>query len=273
MNIKIVVLAMSLVVATAWAADEGKYNAHFGPYVQPIDQIASIQVRDGYISLDPDDTRRLMEAEHNPGFDHNWYLAPAHDHTWSAVFEYEETGHVGDGDKIDSAAILDTLRQGNEAGNKERESRGWSPLKLIGWRVEPHYESDTKRLSWATELESNGHTVINYTTKILGRTGVITVILVSSPEQMDASIADLKQQLAGVQYASGQGYSEFRSGDKVAEYGLAGLIVGGAAAVAAKTGLLKYLLGALAAGGKAIVAVVVAAFAGLRAMFSSKKSK
>jgi len=37
----------------------------------------------------------------------------------------------------------------------------------------------------------------------------------------------------------GQRYAEFRPGDKIAEYGLAALITGGAAAVALKTGLFQ----------------------------------
>jgi len=47
--------------------------------------------------------------------------------------------------------------------------------------------------------------------------------------------------LAGYRFNSGDTYSEFKSGDKVATYGLAALIVGGGAAVAAKSGLLKFL--------------------------------
>lgn len=38
-----------------------------------------------------------------------------------------------------------------------------------------------------------------------------------------------------------QKYSEYKPGDKLAEYGLGALVVGGAAAAAAKSGLLKGL--------------------------------
>ena len=39
----------------------------------------------------------------------------------------------------------------------------------------------------------------------------------------------------------GSDFKDFKQGDKVAAYGLAALIVGGGAAVAAKSGLLKFL--------------------------------
>ena len=38
---------------------------------------------------------------------------------------------------------------------------------------------------------------------------------------------------------AGERYAEFRAGDRVAEYGLAALVLGGAAAVATKSGFLK----------------------------------
>ncbi len=67
------------------------------------------------------------------------------------------------------------------------------------------------------------------------------------------------------QFNSGETYAEWKPGDKVAEYGLAGLIVGGAAAAAVKTGLFKGLWKILLVGGAAILA-------GARKLFGGKKS-
>jgi uncharacterized membrane-anchored protein len=47
--------------------------------------------------------------------------------------------------------------------------------------------------------------------------------------------------LQNYSFNEGEKYSEFRSGDKIAEYGLSALIVGGAAAAAVKTGAFKGL--------------------------------
>jgi uncharacterized membrane-anchored protein len=70
---------------------------------------------------------------------------------------------------------------------------------------------------------------------------------------------------------SGERYTEFKQGDHVAEFGLAALVLGGAAAVATKKGLWGAIAAFLAAFWKLIAGVTVAALAGLRSIFKSKK--
>lgn len=258
--------------AASTSQQEQKYNAHHGPYSQAIDGVAHLKLKEGYLSLDQEDTHRYMEEMQNPGVTNSWYFSPEKDGKWFAIIDYDETGHVSDDEKIDADAVLDSIRKGTEQSNKARAERGWAPLTIVGWRVAPHYETDTKRLSWATLAKSNGEEVINYTTKVLGRTGVATITLVSSPQDLDASVAELKDQLSGFQFDSGQGYSEFKDGDKLAEYGLTGLIVGGAAAVAAKSGFFKWIGAALLASWKFIAIAAVALIAGLKSMFGRKDS-
>ena len=55
-------------------------------------------------------------------------------------------------------------------------------------------------------------------------------------------LPESKKLLTGFEYISGERYSEWRTGDKIAEYGLAGLVAGGAAAVLIKSGLLAKFL-------------------------------
>ena len=56
------------------------------------------------------------------------------------------------------------------------------------------------------------------------------------------TLPEFRSLLSGYQYEDGQKYAQFVKGDKIAEYGLAGLIVGGAAVGAAKLGLLGPLI-------------------------------
>ncbi|MDR6472213.1 putative membrane-anchored protein [Paraburkholderia graminis] len=213
-----------------------------------------------------------MENMHNPGVAHSWLYAPEGMQRWFSVIRYEDTGHVSDDEKIDPAAILEQLKQGTERSNEERRKRGWPELHLIGWQVEPHYEPDTKRLSWAAVSESEGERVVNYTTKVLSRTGVATVTLVTDPASLDQSIVELKGKLDSFSFNPDQKYAEFRSGDKIAEYGLTGLIVGGAAAAAVKTGAWKWLLGILAASWKLVAAGVLALLASLKSLFKRRSA-
>ena len=69
--------------------------------------------------------------------------------------------------------------------------------------------------------------------------------------------------LEGFDYKAGNKYSEYKKGDKVAKYGIAALVVGGGAAVAAKTGLFAVFFKFLAKGGKAVWIGIVAVFAGI----------
>jgi uncharacterized membrane-anchored protein len=116
----------------------------------------------------------------------------------------------------------------------------------------------------------SGQTVVNFNTRILGRGGVMSAVLVTEPDAMTAATTDFKSTLAGFDYTQGQRYAEYKPGDKVAEYGLAALVTGGAAAIAVKTGLWKVILGGLVAGWKFIVAGVVAAMSAARKFFKRK---
>lgn len=270
---RLLVAAMTVVVVMTAQADEAVVkDPHHGPYSQQIASVGTWKVKQGYLSLDPADTTRLMEKMQNPGVENTWMYAPEGLNRWFAVIHYEDTGHVKDNEKIDSEAILERLKKANELSNEERRQRGWPELHLIGWQVEPHYEADTKRLSWATLMESNGQKVVNYTTKVLSRTGVATVILVTDASRLDQSVAELKTQLDGFAFNPDQTYAEFRNGDKIAEYGLTGLIVGGAAAAAVKMGAWKWVVGILAASWKLVAAAFVALLAGVKSLFKRRSA-
>src|SRR3546814_13198880 len=87
-------------------------------------------------------------------------------------------------------------------------------------------------------MDHGGGLLLNYNTGLLGRGGVMEVVLVADPQTLDASIASFKELVPGYEFGAGEKYAEFREGDHVAEYGLAALITGAAAAVAAQHGRL-----------------------------------
>ncbi len=67
----------------------------------------------------------------------------------------------------------------------------------------------------------------------------MNVDLVLGANAVEATVPQFETLLTGFDYVEGQRYAEFRAGDKIAEYGLAALITGGAAAVALKSGFLQ----------------------------------
>ena len=64
------------------------------------------------------------------------------------------------------------------------------------------------------------------------------------PDETADAIADLNDLLTGYKFNPGDTYAEWRPGEKVAEYGLTGLITGGKgwATASAKTGLAEWFL-------------------------------
>lgn len=212
-----------------------------GPGEGAIGARAKIRIPQGYAFLDDRNTRRFLELMGNPPRDNHYMIAPA-TLDWFAVFSFEPVGYVKDDEKIDAEALLDTLKKSDEAGNEERKRLGMEPIYTDGWHVPPHYDAGTKRLEWGMRLrDGKGGLHVNYTSRLLGRTGVMSAVLVSSPQTLAEDMKAFNDALGGYDFVAGEKYAEFKSGDRIAEYGLAALVVGGAAAAAAKAGWFKIL--------------------------------
>lgn len=246
-----------------------KLDWKIGPSRGDISTVASIDVPQDSAFLGSPASRRFLELNGNLGRDGNYIFAPS-TLSWFAVFRFDPSGYVKDDETLDPNELLSILKKSNASGNEERKQRGLRTLTLDGWYVEPHYDVQTKRLEWATRLrEETGGITVNYTVRLLGRTGVMNAILVSSPNKLDGDIKAFKASLAHFTFNQGQSYSEFRAGDKVAEYGLAALIVGGAAAAAAKSGAFKAFGKFLVIG---VFGGIAAAWAAVRRFFSRERA-
>lgn len=230
-----------------------------GPADADIGGLATIKVPKDLSFLDGPNTRKFLELNLNPPRD-NHYTLSAQDLSWFAVFHFENSGYVKDDEQLDPDALLKSLQGSDARANEERERLKMPAIYTVGWHVPPHYDAQTKRLEWGVKLRQAGDSafVVNYTIRILGRRGVMHVTLVSNPEDLDKDIVTFKSALAGYGFVAGERYAEFRAGDHVAEYGLAALVLGGAAAVATKSGFGKALFKLIAVG-------VVALFAGITA--------
>lgn len=212
-----------------------------GPSEGAIAAKAKIQIPNGFSFLDERNTRRFLELMGNPPRDNHYLIAPAN-LDWFAVFAFDPVGYVKDDEKIDAEALLDALKKGDGPGNEERKRLGMAPIYTDGWHVPPHYDAGTKRLEWGMRLrDEKGGIHVNYTSRLLGRSGVMSAVLVSSPQTLNDDMKAFNGALAGYRFNAGEQYAEFKQGDRIAEYGLAALVVGGAAAAAAKAGLFKSL--------------------------------
>jgi uncharacterized membrane-anchored protein len=233
------------------AAPKVKIDWQDGPTVGKLGDLAEIKVPEGYRFAGADGTRKFLELTENPpsGAELGVLIPERKENEpsngfWFVIFEFRNIGYVKDDDrdKLNADALLKELQTNTEEGNKERAKRGWPAYNIDGWYKPPFYDVSTKNLTWATRghgIESGKEEKsVNYSVRILGRRGTMDVDLVLGPDIVSDVLPRFASVLGGFSFKSGHSYAEFRPGDKVAEYGLAALVAGGATAIAFKTGLL-----------------------------------
>jgi uncharacterized membrane-anchored protein len=188
----------------------------------------------------------------------------------SILFEFDPVGLVKDDDKesLDADKVLASLKENQEEANTELKESGGNPLEIVGWQVKPHYDEATHNLESAPLIRdiASGKESVNYNVKILGRRGVMEVALLVSPEKFDQELKWFRSTMKGFNFVQGEDYSSWIKGDKVAEYGLGALAVGGGVAVLAKTGILAKLI-------KPILGALAAAAMGIKRFFSGSKNE
>ena len=253
-----------------------------GPVIARLGDVAEIKVPAGYRFTGKEGTRKFLELTQNPPGDNELgTIIPAASSKdaasedsgfWFVIFEFNEVGYVKDDDrdKLNGDALLKSIQDNTEESNKERAKRGWSAYHVTSWYKAPFYEVTTKNLTWAMQgyavVDNKQEPSVNYSVRILGRRGTINADLVLAPNLVDKVVPSFEKLLTGFSFLSGNSYSEFRSGDKIAKYGLATLVAGGATAIALKTGLLAKFW-------KLIVAAIASLFAFLKRIFRGKASE
>ena len=255
-------LFMTLGVAAAVQAQERRSPLadlpwQAGPIEGRLGDIATVTVPEGYKFVDRPGAVKFMELTENPSDGSELGVLVSSDGSWFVIFDFSPDGYVKDDDRdLDADALLSSIRKGTEHANKLRRERGWSTMEIVGWQQKPFYDPRSNNLTWAIQGKSEDGLNVNHSTRLLGRRGVLNANLVLSPEDMGNALPAFNSLLTGVTFNTGQRYAEFRPGDKVAEYGLAGLVVGGTGVALVKSGLLQkfwklLVLGLIAVAGAA----------------------
>src|SRR5208283_636722 len=97
-----------------------------GPGTGKLGTIAELKIPAGYRFTGQDGARKWAELNENiPSNADMGVLMPKTNAGWFIVFTYEDSGHIADDEKssLDAAAIMESLREGNEAANVERQRR------------------------------------------------------------------------------------------------------------------------------------------------------
>lgn len=215
-----------------------------GPCNASLGNVAELRVPIGYIFAGGADTKKIMDVMGNIPSDQEVGLLAPGSFDWFVVYEFAEVGFIKDDEKnsLDPDALLKNIQKSTAEGNKIRKKRGFPSMLNITWLDKPHYDEATHNLEWAIQGEDDaGSKFVNQNTRMLGRKGMMVVTLVADPSNITTVMPDYEASLKEFSFKAGNTYAEFRQGDKLASYGLTALVAGGAAAVAVKTGLFKYL--------------------------------
>lgn len=240
-----------------------------GPATAALGSVAELKVPAGFAFIGADGVKRFYQLTQNtPSGDEVGVLLDPGE-MWTLFFDYNATGYVKDDEKLDADQLLKALTADESEINEARKERGWDAMKITGWATAPHYDTTTHHLKWAINLTSSRDNFksvfINESIRLLGRGGVMKVTLVCDTEDFKASeVAVDKLLAADFSYVSGQKYSEWKSGDKIAAYGLGALVLGGAGVVASKAGLFAKL-GVFFA---KFIKVIIVGFVALGAFFA-----
>ncbi len=193
---------------------------------------------------------------------------------WAVDVYYEDEGHIKDDDAkdIDYSDLLKTMQDESVEANKERKKMGYPTVEILGWANKPYYDEKEKKLFWAKRVKFEGDTfeTLNYNFRILGRNGVLVLNAIGDMSQLEEIKAATPSILNAVNFTPGNSYADFDEKiDKVAAYGIGGLIAGG---ILAKTGLLAKVGLIFAKFAKVIIVGIGAIFAGVMKYFKRDKN-
>lgn len=251
-----------------------------GPQDVKLSSQAVLHLPEGKVYVPQPHAAKLMRAMGNPGdySDLEGVVFPRGDGDWFATLRFEKSGYIKDDDAKhwDAADMLKSFKEGTEASNDERKKMGGRALEITGWAQEPAYTADSHRLVWAMKSREVGAAAnepqgVNYNTYALGREGYMSLNLVTGLDDLPKYKGDAQQLLGALEFNDGKRYADFNSStDKVAEYGLAALVLG---VGAKKLGLLAVIGAFFLKFAKIIILAAVGFGGAIMKFFGRKKSE
>ena len=264
----------------AWAAEfEAGLDRRTGDVIVARGEVL-LSVPDGYYYLDKQDARAVLEdAWGNPEDDSTLGmifpagLSPLDEDVYGVNLTYDRDGYVSDEEasEIDYDDLLADMQRATEGENGWRVENGYGRLDLVGWAEQPAYDPASNKMVWAKQLRFEGseQDTLNYNVRALGRRGVVQANFIAGMDQLSQVREAAPEVMDMIFFTSGNQYADYQDGDRVAAYGIAGMVAGGAV-LAKKTGLIALVL--VFAKKFAVVGLAAAAglFGAARKFFSSK---
>ncbi|MGB0431743.1 MAG: DUF2167 domain-containing protein [Bacteroidia bacterium] len=229
---------------------------------------ATISIPEGYRFLGPKDAKFILEEQwNNPPSTTLGLLIPPGQSPFSPFMSYaidityDEDGYVDDEDaeEIDYDELLEELKSEAIEAGPELRKQGYQGYEIVGWAQEPYYDSENKKLHWAKEarFDSSETNTLNYNIRVLGRKGYLVMNVIGDMESLPSVQANISDILGSVEFNDGYRYEQFDSSiDKVAAYGIGGLIAGKVLAKAGFFALIAKFWKVIAVGAVGLFAVL-----------------
>jgi uncharacterized membrane-anchored protein len=237
-----------------WRAEPGSYklaNSH-----------AVVRLRSGKVILLGSDAQRYSWLNSGTEFpDTEAVLSYGSASAKSSVYlEWRDEGYVSDADwgDVNADELLEDYRRGTEDGNRDRRDNGLDPMHVVGWLEKPHYDKATNTVTYAIELKDKDGSWANAFALRLGRAGYTEFTWVGSIGLLQSAggrPALLNEALAAHSFEEGARYADFKAGDAVAAYAIAGMVrvaIGSRFGKSGFGGMLKYSVALVLAAGAAI---------------------
>jgi uncharacterized membrane-anchored protein len=260
------------------AFEAAKQAAQHGPKDIELAGQATLRLPAAHVFIPQPQATQLLNAMGNPGRDERLQglVFPEGDAPWFVTIRYESSGYIKDDDAKDWNAddLLKSYRDGTEASNEERQKLGAPAIEIVGWAEKPAYDAATHRLVWAMASRHKGAPAseeqgVNYNTYALGREGFFSLNLVTGLKELPSFKGSAHTLLGALDYKDGKRYQDFSaSTDRVAEYGLAALVVG---VGAKKLGLFALAAAFFAKFAKVLILAAVAFGGAFFKLFRRKK--
>jgi uncharacterized membrane-anchored protein len=183
-------------------------------------------------------------------------------------YEWRDAGYVSDSDwsDVDADEMLAGFKESTEASNKERAANGFKPMEVVGWLQPPTYDAATHTASYSLELKDDDSHWANVVALRLGRGGYSELTWVGAIDVMESSggrPALLNTALDIHAFDEGHRYADYQDGDKVAAFGIAGLVATALGLKLGGKGLIAAIIAFVVAGKKIIIPAVLLGGAGL----------
>jgi len=219
---------------------EATINYQTGEVVLPGD-FAQVYVPNGFKYVNVADTKTILfdiwgNVPYNNDVNALGMLVPKDfavnkDLTYAVEMTFADEGYVKDDEakNINYDELLADMQASTMESNKELSKMGYTTAELIGWASPPYYDETNKKLHWAKELkfEDAEENTLNYNIRVLGRKGFIELTAISDISNLDAVSKGIPAILTSINFKEGHQYGDFNPDlDKVAAYGIGGLIAG-----------------------------------------------